>query len=616
MRILDFQKFSKIYEAEDATQAQAESTLRRIINSFFMSFGSLSAITSEYDDMLVDLETIKRAKGEDKLQAMRDAAASAVEKVIADFKEKGVDKEWEKAANKFTDAAKALFDQYAGETEVLNSMLSKIDAMIEEYKQDLIASKKSAEQALKTAQSKNESLVLESEEIFEGWFTGKKGNIKNLTSQAVALKASLEGQKETKGLESLISGLIKEVSDIIVKLSTLSTQKRQDIQETELAEIGNRLNAIPIEIVKQEEKFAKQDTANKEASSLYLQGLDIAENAYNMEMEVKDVLAKKAEDEAAKKREESRIKISGDIDPAKVSVRAVNSDVKKFQEAVIKKFSDYKPFEDFETFTRFKRFGADGKFGNTTKQMVVALKGGFEMEDKSDVITQELMDKVVLEPLTESIQKFSFLKSFNSFDSLIEGFDPAKAKDSVKTVEPVTTKDTPSKKSDKDKAGEDVIKNAEITNDWGLDKKGEDGKIDPKKAIAEIENTLIKANEKIASIYKNESFWEEYKGSMNDDEDSAVKDVFGNEYKDKNSWWYKAIRKPYIIPALQKLKSSGLEKSDSDAYEHLMDEIKYFGTIYSTLKKKTFGGTSNDSWRWSMRRYDGSKQSFSVDTDF
>jgi len=601
MRILDFQNFSKLYEAEDVMQSQTESTLRRIVNSFFMSFGSLSAITSGYDDMLADLITIQRAKGADKIQAMRDAAKSATEKVLPEFKEKGVDTEWEKAANKFSDAVKALFDQYTGEVETTEVMLKKIDLMIEEYKSDLIASKKSAEIALQNAKSKNESAVYESEEIFEGWFTGKKGNIKNLTSQAVALKANLEGQKESKGLESIVSGLIKEVSDIIVKLSTLSTQKRQDIQETELAEIGNRLNEVPLEVIKQEEKFAKQDTANKEASSLYLQGLDIAENAFNMEMEVKDVLAKKAGEEEAKKKEESRIKLSSDLDPAKISARAVNKEVQKFQEEVLKKFADYKPFENWEVFTRFKRFGADGKFGNTTKQMVVALKGGFGVDDKSDVITQELMDKIVLEPLTESDSKFVFLRGFEDFERVIEGFDPVKAKDSVLDA-PIAPRGEVKKKEEEDK---DI-----------KDEKDAKDKKDPKVLIKEIEDLLIGANESIENLYKDSDYWEEFKGSVNDDEDAAVKQVFGDGYKDKTTWWYKAVRNKFLIPAVKKLAESGFEKTDKDAFDHLDDEIKYFGTIYATLKKKTFGDTGNDSWKWSMRRFDGAKESFNVDTDF
>ena len=361
------------------------------------------------------------------------------------------------------------------------------------------------------------------------------------------------------------------------------------------------MNEIPLEVIKQEEKFAKQDTANKEASSLYLQGLDIAENAFNMEMEVKDVLAKKAGEEEAKKKEESRIKLSSDLDPSKISARAVNKEVQKFQEEVLKKFADYKPFEDWEVFTRFKRFGADGKFGNTTKQMVVALKGGFGIDDKSDVITQELMDKIVLEPLTESDSKFVFLRGFEDFERVIEGFDPVKAKGSV-SVAPVTSVKTDKKKEEEDKGVED--------------KEDVEDKKDTKGSIKEIEDLLIGANESIENLYKDSDYWEEFKTGLNDDEDLAVKQVFGDGYKDKTTWWYKAVRKKFIIPAFDKLSKSGLKEADQDAFDHLTDEIKYFGTIYSTLKKKTLGATANDSWKWSMRRFDGAKESFKVDTDF
>jgi hypothetical protein len=605
MRILDFYKFSKLYEAEELP-TQTDSTLRRIVNSYFMSYGSLGALTQDYVDMLVDLESLKRAKGTDKIEVMREIAKTISGAVMQDFKEKGVHSEWEKAANGFTDSLKALFDQYSSDAEITDAMLVKINNMIEEYKQDLIAAKKQADQTLKQAQAKKESFEFEGEEIFEGWFTGKKANIKNLISQAVSLKANLEGQKASKGLETTVSTLLKEVESIIVKLSTLSTQKRQDIQETELAEIGNRLNEIPLEITKQEEKFAKQDTANKEASSLYLQALDVAENAYRLEMEVKEDLAKKAEEEAAKKKEESRVKLSGDLDPDKISVKAINKEVKKFQELVLKKFSDYEPFKDFELFTKFKRFGADGKFGNTTKQMVVALKGGFGLDDKSDVITQELMDKIVFEPLTESSSPYSFLKSFDNFNKVIEGFSFDKAQSAV--VE------TPAAVKDQDAGTEEQKKDSEGDEDK---KDGDKKDVDVAGVTKKVEDMLIGANTALKDLFKDESYWEEFKGSVDDDEDAAVADVFGEKWDQKGTWVDRAVRKKYTIPAYKLLTDSGLKEADKDAYDHLIGELNYLkGKVYKTLREKTYGGTDNDKFTWSFRRVDGSKVKFSVDTDF
>lgn len=595
MRILDFNKFSALFEAEEL-QGQTASTLRRIINSFFMSYGSLSALTDGYDKMLSDLDAIKNAEISDKLEKMKDASKGVSDKVLQDFKAKGVDSEWKKAADKFTEALAALVAQYSDNEETTNAIGENIDSMIEEYKEDLIKSKREAEAAQQKAEA-NESEITEGGKLFEGWFTGKKGNIKKLNSQAVALRAQLEGQKDSDGLENIIGSLLKEVSDLIIKLSELSTLKRSDIDETELQEIGNRLNEIPLEVTKKEEQLARANTANKEASAIYIQGLDIAENAFKLESQVKEELAKKAEEEAVKKKEEEKaakkIELSGDLDPEKISGRRRNSEVAKFQKAVVNKFKDYKPFEDFGLYQKFAGYGADGMFGNTTKSIVKSLKAGFGLEDDSDVITQELMDKIVFEPLNENDSNFKFLNGFDSFNEskILEAFDPAKAKG-------VAPKTSAPKAEDK--------------------KEAENEKPDTEGIVKEIEGLLMKANDAIVDLYGDKSYWKEYKGTFNDDEDEAVKDVFGPKYESKTSWWYKKVRRPYVKKAADLLNYSykELKDSDSDAWDHLWDEIKEFGTTYKKLRKKTLGDTKNDTYKWSLKMFDGGKETYQVDTDF
>lgn len=601
MKILDFNKFSALFEAEEL-QGQTASTLRRIVNSFFMSYGSMSALTDGYDKMLSDLDAIKNAEIPDKLEKMKNASKGVSDKVLQDFKAKGVDAEWKKAADKFTEALASLIAQYSDDEETKNSIGEKIDSMIEEYKEDLIKSKREAEVAQQKAEA-NESEIIEGEKLFEGWFTGKKGNIRNLTSQAVALKAQLEGQKDSDGLQNIVGELLKEVSEIILNLSELSTLKRKDIEETKLQEIGNRLNEIPLQVTKKEEQLAKSNTANKEASAIYIQGLDIAENAFKLESEVKEELGKKAEEEAAKKEEEEKaakkIELSGDLDPEKISGRRKNSEVAKFQKAVADKFKDYKPFDDFDLFQKFLRYGADGMFGNTTKAIVKALKAGFGMDDTSDVITQELMDKIVFDPLNEGNSNFKFLNGFDFFNqsNVLESFDPEKAK----SIAPGSSVKPEGKKEDE-----------------GEDEDIKDEKLDTGKIVKEIEGLLNKANNEIVDLYNNVTYWKEYKGTLNDDEDEAVKDVFGSKYSSKTSWWYKKVRKPYVKKAADLLNNtySELKDLDSDAWDHLWDEIKEFGTTYSKLKRKTLGSTSNDSYKWSLKMYDGGKESYEVDTDF
>jgi len=618
MRILDFNDFAALYEAEEF-QGQTESTLKRIVNSFFMCYGSMSALTSGYTKILSDLDSIKAAAPADKLAKMKEVAKSVSDAVTQEFKAANVNTEWQKAADKFTDALEALVKQYEGNEEVIGEINDKVNSMIEEYQEELKQAKQESDKAqtkagdpelLKKAKDlanqikgESESFDSESEQIFEKWFQGKKGNIRNLNSQAVALKAQLEGQKDSEGLGALVTKLVDEVSKIILKLSELSTQKRKDIEETELQEIGNRLNEIPLEITKKEEQLAKANTANKEASAIYLKGLDIAENAFRMESAVKEEVAKKAEAEAKakeeKERAEKKIELSRDLDPERISGRRRNSEVAKFQEAVIEKFKDYEPFENFALFQKFLKYEADGKFGNTTKAIVKALKAGFGMDDSSDVITQELMDKIVFEPLDESVSTYKFLRGFSSFD-LNEAFDPDKAK----SVAP-SAPSAPSAPKKEDKKGDEEA--AE-----------EKPAIDPEKITEEIQDLLSKANNRIVDLYDDTDYWKEFKGNFNDDEDEAVDDVFGSKYDSKGTWWYKKIMRPYVTKAADLLNGEykDLETEDPDVWDHLWDEIKEFKETYKQLRKKTLGSTSNDSYKWSLKFYDGSKESYEVDTDF
>jgi len=598
MRILDFNKFSALFEAEEL-QDQTEATLRRIMNSFLTSYGSLSALTDGYTKIMTDLDNMQKAEGTEKLEQMRKATESVSGEVMDPFKEKKVNVEWKKASDKYTEALAALINQYSGEEDILNAINDIVNSMFNEYKDLLQKTKKESDQAVKAAkEAVKESLEFNGEPIFEAWT--KKGNIRSLNSQAVALKAQLEGQKDSQGMQTLVGNLIKEVSDIIMELAELGASKRKDIDNTRLQEIGNRMNEIPVEVAKQEEKMAKSNTANKEASAIYIQGLDFAENALRLEQEVREELTKQAEEAAAKKEEEEKaakkIELSGDLDPDKISGRRKNAEVAKFQKAVMDKFKDYEPFDDFELFQKFMKYGDDGMFGNTTKAIVKALKAGFEMDDTSDVITQELMDKIVYEPLNES--EFKFLRGFNSFDVINETFDPDKAKGTAPA--PRAPKPQDPEEEPEEEAAEETPS------------------IDVDKVVEEIQDLLSKANNRIVDLYDDTDYWKEYKGTFNDDEDEAVDDVFGRRYDSKGTWWYRRIRVPFVKKAANLLKDEykNLKLSDRDAWEHLWDEIKEFGETYKQLRKKTVGSSYNDSYKWSLKLYNGNKESYEVDCDF
>jgi hypothetical protein len=441
MRILDFQKFSKIYEAEEATGAMPEqgiAMLRRLATLYFTCYGSLASLTKGYDGIVKDLTGLIAAPQDKKIEKLKAIAEAIGSQVRDEFKKDGVDKAWVAAADKTADGFAALMDQYKDDKEVIDEVVSIINKMVTSYIENLKRGKNEADSKI------SEGSLYESEQLFEGWFTTKKGNIKNLMSQAVATKANLKTASEDAGLKTLALKLISEVDGLINRLGELSTLKRSDVKEEELQTISAKLNEIPLAVNKETEKLSKSNTANKEAALIYLEANDLAEVAIDKEMKVKEALAKEAEDKLSQenkaKDEAAKLKISRDIDPLKIKATEKNPDVQKFQTLVIEKFKDYAPVADTDLFKKFVKFGADGKFGGTTKGIVASLKAGFGLDDTGLEITQELVDELYkFDPKNPEAKNESKIASFDSFSAIYE-FDTNKFTEVSKGASPVKQK--------------------------------------------------------------------------------------------------------------------------------------------------------------------------------
>jgi flagellar biosynthesis GTPase FlhF len=165
------------------------------------------------------------------------------------------------------------------------------------------------------------------------------------------------------------------------------------------------------------------------------------------------------------------------------------------------------------------------------------------------------------------------------------------------------------READKDKREEEKKEKEEITESSA-------------KEMAEKADEMLRdASAKVKRFYSNEDNFSEYKSNNlfkgGDNENAAVKYIFGYSFNDKSSWFYKNIRRKYTKPVYQtikKLKEGG--KKYENYYIHLQDELKKVTKLYSVLKKKTYGGTSSDTYRWSHTNLEGEKKSFYVDTDF
>jgi hypothetical protein len=569
MKILNFDRFSALYEAEQDLNEKTVSLIRRIVIRFGTCYGGMVSIADDYKDTLKDLDLVLQAPEDEKIEKLKEIVVKTANAISQPYKEAGVDTAWKEAANKTIEALESLVTQYEGEEEVLKEVFKFINYFIVGYKDHLVKSKQEANKA--------EAAVKESEvqAINEGIFTTKKGNAKALMKQAITLKAELEAYAEDEGLKSFVSGKLEKVKDHIQRLAELQTSRRKDIDDEELVKIGEELNKIPQDINAKQESIDKSNRVNGNASLLNGEAGDLVDIALEKELEVTKKLQEIAAEEAKKKEEEkkqeeiaSRFSIDRDLDPEKISARRKDADVAKFQKLVIDKFKDYEPFDDFDLYQKFQGYGDDGKFGPTTQDMVVALKAGYGLDDDTDIITQELISKIYEEPLDES--NMSFIRGFNNFHkaSLLEAFDPNKAKSAPRksggSSGSNSRKESSEEDRKEDKEGWDnypcVVNHSEAQkealNDGSIAyklngevffnngrKKDKEGKMvsyscedsmfsnltdtEVQKIIKEATSLITEASEDIESLYDDPGYWKDWKSGLDDSEIRAVKATFG-----------------------------------------------------------------------------------------
>lgn len=539
MKILDFDKFSSLYEAEDQTspeetlKQETKDIIRRIITSYGTCYASMASLSPDYTGILSDLNLVATSKDIKTLISTLEALSTKISGQLAQpYKDAGVDQAWLVAAQKVIEAIKSLAEQYEGNTEILSQLYADSKVWFTGYKAEIQKAKQEADKA-KAAVS--ESLLLEKE---GGLFSTKKENARSLLQQATALKAEIETSisQNDKKLLPVLNTKKQEVSDLVVRLAEIVVAKRKEIKEEELKEISDRLAKIPTELNAEVQKLTKANKANQETAVIFLQALNLIEKAIEKEQAVTLELQKKAAEEAAKKQteeaakkseeakakeDEKNLKLSGKLDPATITAKEVNAEVKAFQQLVLDKFGAYKPFEGFELFTKFKKYGADGRFGPTTKNMVVALKAGYDFDDESPKITQALVDAIYKDPpMNESAKNFiAGFDRYVKYGPLMEGFDPEKAKKAYKppTKSSGSASSSPGTQNKKEeiKSGDNAEPSAEEKN---------------KQASAIKEEVYTSLNTLAALIvdqYGKKSYWEDFKGGVDDNEVLAIRDTFG-----------------------------------------------------------------------------------------
>lgn len=332
----------------------------------------------------------------------------------------------------------------------------------------------------------------------------------------------------------------------------------------------------------------------------------------------------------------SDIKIEAPVKKGAGSKKSPNEKVKSVQKVILDKFKNNKDVTASQVWKNFAKYEPDGIFGNATAGIITALKAGFKMSDTTSDITQDFVNKLseVKESLTESR-----VISFSDFVRIKEDFDIEAFNKAAKSSASGTTKKKEGEKKEDEKKeegkkpydcakeapgakevdvtdGSKAIKIGETVFFSNGRKKNPDGKMssyecnDPlfkekeKVSPEEVEGLLISASEKIVELFEDRSFWEPFKGSINDDEDAAAAEF--------DKWWKTSIERKYLNPASSKIENM----EDSEDKETLSDNLATLKGAKDKIRVKLLGETTDDTFSWKIYKLDGETESYKIDTDF
>lgn len=607
MRVLNFNDFSKVYEAEEGGKISEdqESVLLQISVLFFNTYGYMLALTKDYADTAKDFQSVIGAAIDAKPDELKKIANNVAAKVREEFKKEGVDKLWLDASIKSADALAALMAQFKDDKEAQDTAASLINKKITGYLGQLKSSKD---------EIKNESVDFKnSDQVFEGFFSSKKGSVNNLIKQGIVVDSLLKAEIENKDITSDVQKLQTELDGLLANLAKLSKGKKDDIDPKTVDTIADRLTEIPLELNKKKEANAKTNKSFGDASTLFVKALAAANKAITKEKEVKDKLA--AEAAKAKETEEkagqSTIRLPKNITRAAVGSKE-DETVGKVQQLILDKFKNNPDVADNELFRKFSGFGADKKFGGTTAGIIIALKAGFGLDDTSPDITQELLDELTKVKLTESE---NIIKNFDKFTIIMEDFDPSKFKAATLGANPalkpeIKRADVNKAVGNKEAGKEEVAANTAAKIEELVNKKFDE----EKKKIVTAKLVELGAKElkdqkdgAIAWVgnmrfYPNGIFWRSTTGKtgkfpsdLSKGLDTVVTDELGNEStlgaEIKN-------RLGSLLPISKKLYGdiNGLNPRNKKLYSEILPALsrRELATLFRNYKSQTGNGLLKD----------------------
>ena len=445
------------------------------------------------------LSKLAQTKLGDKPELMRSMLTDSKSSVIPKYRGPEVAEAWSKAALECVKGLETAIQKVGEDTQAQSQINSSLANIINSYAGGI----EKADKQDSAAAILDKAGISESEDmVFESLFKGKFSQIKEISKVIAIVRGDIMANIESSGFTSVYKTYLNELDSLNKEIGELVGKKRQEINSDRLEEIRNRLFEIPSEISQKMSDELSKSEANKDLVPFYDNAVKLGGIANEL---YKEYIIRKAD--AERDSEESnkveKLTIEDDISPDEVGL-SYNQKVYDFQQLVVNKFSNVKGIAETQAFKKMASFGkggVDGKFGPYTQIIVKALKSGFDLEDTTPDITQQLVDEIDSLDSNTITESFGYTKKWDNFLKTFEGFDVTKFKEvadsEVKSVAKPKKSAPAADKGTSDSERENILK-TRYAADYKKNPKDFDGVLNGKKfARIYFEN---KANKDLSDL--------------------------------------------------------------------------------------------------------------------
>ena len=550
------------------------------------------------------LSKLAQTKLGDKPELMRSMLTDSKSSVIPKYRGPEVAEAWSKAALECVKGLETAIQKVGEDTQAQSQINSSLANIINSYAGGM----EKADKQDSAAAILDKAGISESEDmVFESLFKGKFSQIKEISKVIAIVRGDIMANIESSEFPSVYKTYLNELDSLNKEIGELVGKKRQEINSDRLEEIRNRLFEIPSEISQKMSDELSKSEANKDLVPFYDNAVKLGGIANEL---YKEYIIRKAD--AERDSEESnkveKLTIEDDISPDEVGL-SYNQKVYDFQQLVVNKFSNVKGIAETQAFKKMASFGkggVDGKFGPYTQIIVKALKSGFDLEDTTPDITQQLVDEIDSLDSNTITESFGYTKKWDNFLKTFEGFDVTKFKEvadsEVKSVAKPKKSAPAADKGTSDSERENILK-TRYAADYKKNPKDFDGVLNGKKfARIYFEN---KANKDLSDLclFFYDGTYIQYEWNPNSSK------IVGKEMS-RGTWKFEkrsgdTEKSIYLIPEKGSTKRVANidRKKIIGLYKDITQETGMYGGINADEEKiaNLFGKLSNSSEYYALK---------------